>query len=79
MIGYRLATRRLPLGTDQTGRLLPWVVALLVYLAGLCGVGMIVFFDILRASDHALASTMTLQIPAEASNARLETVLALLW
>jgi cell division transport system permease protein len=78
MIGYRLATRRLPLGTDQTGRLLPWVVALLVYLAGLCGVGMIVVFDMLRASDHALAATMTLQIPAEASNARLETVLALL-
>jgi cell division transport system permease protein len=79
MIGYRLAARRnLPLGTDQSGRLLPWVVALLVYVGGLCGVGLIVLDDMLGAAEHTLAGTFTLQIPAEASNARLETVLALL-
>ena len=79
MIGYWLVARRsLPLGTDQSARLLPWIVALLVYVAGLCGVGLIVLDDTLRASEHALAATLTLQVPAEASNARLETVLALL-
>ncbi len=53
-------------------------MALLVYLAGLSAVGLIVLDDTLLASEHALATTMTLQVPAEASNARLETVLALL-
>jgi cell division transport system permease protein len=80
MIGEWLhaARRELPLGPDQSGRLLPWVVALLVYVAGLCGVGLIVLDDTVRASEHALATTLTLQVPADASNARLETVLALL-
>jgi cell division transport system permease protein len=80
MIGYRLdASRRgLPLGPDQSGRFLPWVFALLVYVAGLGGVGLIVLDDTLRASVHAFAATLTLQVPADASKARLETVLALL-
>ncbi len=79
MIGYRFAARRArPLGADEPGRLLPWVVALLVYLAGLGTVGLIVLDDTLLASEHARATTMTLQVPAEASKARLETVLALL-
>ncbi len=79
MIGYRRAARRaLPLGTDQSGRLLPWIVALLVYVAGLGAVGLIVLDDTLLAFEHDLATTMTLQVPAEASKARIETVLALL-
>ena len=79
MIGSRLAARRrFALGSDSSGRLLPWVVALLVYAAGLCGVGLIVLNDALRASEHTLGATLTLQVPAETSDARLETVLALL-
>jgi cell division transport system permease protein len=80
MIGYRrgVAQRALPTGPDQSGRFLPWVFALLVYVAGLGGVGLIVLDDTLRASEHALATTLTLQVPADSSNARLETVLALL-
>ena len=80
MIGYWLdaARRGLPLGPDQSGRFLPWVFAFLVYVAGLGGVGLIVLDDTLRASEHALAATLTLQVPADASKARLETVLALL-
>lgn len=79
MIGYRLAAqRRLALGTDPSGGLLALVVALLVYVAGLGGVGLLVLDDTLRASEQALAATLTLQVPAETSNARLETVLALL-
>ena len=79
MIGYRRAARRaLPLGTDPSGRLLPWIFALLVYVAGLGAVGLIVLDDTLLAFEHDLATTMTLQVPAEASKARIETVLALL-
>ena len=78
MIGYRLAARRnLPLGPEQSGRLLSLMVALLVYVTALCGVGLVVLDDASRAAEHALAGTLTLQVPAEASNARLETVLAL--
>ncbi len=80
MIAYWFtnARRELPLGPDQSGRLLPWVFALLVYVAGLGGAGLIVLDDSLLASEQALATTLTLQVPAEASNARIETVLALL-
>jgi len=80
MTGYRLAfaRRALPLGPDQSARVLPWVLALLVYVAGLGGIGLIVFGDSLRAAEDALVTTLTLQVPAEASTARLETVLALL-
>jgi cell division transport system permease protein len=80
MIGdwLTLARRPLPLGPDQTARFLPWVFALLVYVAGLGGVGLIVFNDSLRAFGHLVATTLTLQVPADASNARVETVLALL-
>jgi len=79
MIGSRLAVRRsLALRTNPSGRLLLLVMALLVYVAGLGGVGLLVIDDTLRASEHTLAVTLTLQVPAEASNARIETVLALL-
>jgi cell division transport system permease protein len=80
MTGYQLAfaRRALPLGPDQSARFLPWVFAFLVYVAGLGGIGLIVFEDSLRASEHALATTLTLQVPADASSARLDTVLALL-
>lgn len=80
MIGYRLASARrgLPLGPDRSWRFLPWVLAPIVYLAALGGVGLIVTNDMLRASGEALATTLTLQVPAETSKARLETVLALI-
>jgi len=80
MIGswFARARRELPLGPDESARFVPWVVALMVYLAALGGVGLTVLDDTLRAADQVLATTLTLQVPAETSNARLETVLALL-
>jgi cell division transport system permease protein len=65
----------LPLGPS---RLLTWVVALLVYAAGLGGIGCLVVDDAVRASDAQLATSWNVQLPADASTARLETVLALL-
>jgi cell division transport system permease protein len=79
MTGYRRAAWRRPaLGMNQSGLLLALVVALLVYVGGLGGVGLLVLDDTLRASEHALAAALTVEVPAEASDARLETVLALL-
>jgi cell division transport system permease protein len=72
------ARRELPLGRDESARFVPWVVALLVYVAGLGGVGLLVVAHTLRASGHALATAATLEVPADASNARLATVVALL-
>jgi cell division transport system permease protein len=67
-----------PLQRDRSARLLPWTVALTVYLAALGGVGLVAAGDALRAWDTSLAGTMTLQVPADASAARLSTVVALL-
>ncbi len=80
MIGSRAARagHELPLGPDESARFVPWVVALMVYLAALGGVGLIALDDTLHASEQVLATTLTLQVPAETTNARLETVLALL-
>jgi cell division transport system permease protein len=72
------ARRSLPLGRDGSLLLLPWVLALLVYVASLAGIGLVVIGDALRAAEQSLAGRLTVQVPAEASNARLQTVLALL-
>lgn len=80
MIGLRWGTARrtLPLGRDDSLLLLPWVVALMVYLAGLSSLGLALVGDVLRGAEQSLASRVTVQVPAETSNARLETVLALM-
>ncbi|HLY45693.1 MAG TPA: FtsX-like permease family protein [Stellaceae bacterium] len=77
MMRLRGAQRRLTAERDEAAAFVPWLVALMVYLAGLGGVGLIVLDDALRAAAP-LAATMTLQVPADASKARLETVLAVL-
>jgi cell division transport system permease protein len=72
------APHDLPLRRDPAWRFLPWVMALMVYVAALSGIGLILLHATLRAAERSLAATLTLQVPAEASNARLETILALL-
>jgi cell division transport system permease protein len=80
MMGFRLGWARseLPLGHDEAARFLPWVVALMVYVAGLGGIGLIALDGTVRAAERSLAASLTLQVPADASKARVETVLALL-
>jgi cell division transport system permease protein len=68
----------LPLRWYALARLLPCVAALSVYLAALAGVGLIAVGDRLHGWDDSLAGTMTLQVPADTSTARLNTVVALL-
>ena len=80
MIALRWGRQRrdLPLRQSASARWLPWVLALMVYLAGLGGVGLTLLHDTLRAARGSLAASLTLLVPAEASPARLETVLAVL-
>jgi cell division transport system permease protein len=80
MIGARFGWARfdLPLGRDEAARFLPWIIALMVYLAALGGIALIVLDGTLGAAQRSLAATWTLQVPADISNARLETVLATL-
>ena len=79
MIGFARKTARpdLPLRQDAAGRFLPWACALMVYVAALGGVGLVVLRETLHAAE-AVAATLTLQLSAETSKARIETVLALL-
>jgi cell division transport system permease protein len=73
------AARRLPrLAGDRAGRLAPWLVALMIYVAGLAGIGLILVDETLRGSESLLSGRLTVQVPAEASAARIETVLAVL-
>ncbi|MBV9861571.1 MAG: cell division protein [Alphaproteobacteria bacterium] len=76
----RLNARRLdlPLAGDGSGRYLPWIIAVMVYLSALGGLGLIVLSDTLSEWGRDLTATLTLQVPASSSAARLETVLGLL-
>lgn len=68
----------LPLRQDASGRFLPWIIALMVYLAAVGGTGLIWLGDTLRQWDASLASALTLQIPADASQPRIDMALGAL-
>src|SRR5579864_2219083 len=68
----------LPLRQDASGRFLPWIIALMVYLATMGGITLIWLGDALHDWSSVLASTWTLQVPAEASPARIGLTLAAL-
>jgi cell division transport system permease protein len=68
----------LPLRRDASGRFLPWIIALMVYLAAMGGVGLIWLSDTLSRWDASLSSALTVQLPADASQPRIETVLGAL-
>jgi cell division transport system permease protein len=53
----------LPLERDVTGRFLPWIVALMVYLAILALAGTLVLSDLASRWDRGLTGTLTVQIP----------------
>jgi cell division transport system permease protein len=75
---FAAAGRGLPLGPVAGARLLPWIFALMAYVAGLGSVGLAAIGDTMRGAEHSLAARLTLTVPAEASAARLQTILALL-
>jgi cell division transport system permease protein len=68
----------LPFQEDASGRFLPWIIALMVYLAAMGGVGLIWLSDTLRQWDASLASALTLQVPADTSQPRIDMALGAL-
>src|SRR5665213_34850 len=68
----------LPLRRDASGRFLPWIIALMVYLAAVGGVALIWLGDTLSQWDASLTSELTLQLSADASPARLDMALGAL-
>jgi cell division transport system permease protein len=59
----------IPLQRDGSLRFLPWLIALMVYLAGLALSGTLALDALLRHWDMSLSSTMTVEIPAPATGA----------
>jgi len=56
----------LPLDRDGSVRFLPWIVALMVYLAGLALAGTLVVRDAAMRWDRGLTGTLTVELPAAA-------------
>jgi len=69
---------KLPLGRDASALYIPWIVALIVYVAAMCAIGIVAVADAVEALDRQLATSMTVEIPPEASSARVQTVLGVL-
>lgn len=82
MIGASFLPRQfrldLPLRRDASGRFLPWIIALMVYLAAVGGVALIWLGDTLSRWDESLTSELTVQLPADTSAPRLEMALGAL-
>jgi len=67
------ARRDVPLDSDASGRFLPWLVAIMVYLAALA---LISALTMSRAIDHwqdGLSGTLTIQIPEQPSVPKTES------
>jgi cell division transport system permease protein len=60
-----MLARRLdiPLNRDSSVRFLPWIIALMVYLAGLALAGTLVLQGALAGWNQSLAGTLTVQVP----------------
>jgi cell division transport system permease protein len=54
----------IPLRRDGTVRLLPWLIAPMVYLAALALAGMLALNGVLESWDRGLSGTMTVELPA---------------
>jgi cell division transport system permease protein len=78
MIATHAGSRWLPLRRCGEMRLLLWAFALMTYVAGLGAVGLLAIGRSEAGWRRAAAASMTLELPAEVSPARLKTVLALL-
>ena len=77
-VPFRSPPRIPPLAGDAARWIAPFLAALMVYVAGLAGIGLVLVDQTLRASQGALAGRLTVLVPADASAARLQTVLAVL-
>src|ERR1700690_560641 len=53
----------LPLSRDGSVRFLPWIIALMVYLASLALAGTLVVRDMVERWDRGLSGTLTVELP----------------
>src|ERR1700690_754285 len=67
----------LALERDGSGRFLPWIIALMVYLAALAIAGMMALHGTIGRWDSSLAGTLTIQLPP-GDPAQLDAVMAAL-
>jgi cell division transport system permease protein len=66
----------LPLRQDGSGRFLPWIIGLMVYLCALGGWGLILLGDTLGDWTRDLTTTLTVQLPPGTQSGRMDAVLA---
>lgn len=59
----------IPFGQDPSSRLLPWIVAVMVYIAGLSIAGAFILSDFATRWEVGLAGSLTIQIPPPADEA----------
>jgi cell division transport system permease protein len=64
-----MASRDLPLDRDGSVRFLPWLVALMVYLAALTIAGGAALHDAVTSWDAGLSGTLTIELPRGANGA----------
>jgi len=62
----------LPLERDGSVRFLPWIVALMVYLASLALAGTLVVRDAVERWDRGLTGTLTVELPAASAGSRAD-------
>ncbi|MGH7123419.1 MAG: cell division protein FtsX [Stellaceae bacterium] len=60
----------LPLDRDGSGRFLPWIVSLMVFLASLALDGTLVVRDAVTRWDRGLTGTLTVELPASSAGNR---------
>ena len=53
----------IPLNRDSSVRFLPWIIGLMVYLAGIAVAGTLVLNTALGRWDRSLSGTLTVQLP----------------
>lgn len=64
----------IPLRRDGSVRILPWLIAPMVYLAALALAGMLALHGVLQGWDRGLAGTMTVELPAPSGAANDPTL-----
>jgi cell division transport system permease protein len=74
--GWFSARSDLPLEGDSASRFLPWVVAVMVYLAVLALAGALAAHDAVGRWNRALTGSLTVQIAVPAGERNLEAVMA---
>jgi cell division transport system permease protein len=66
----------IPLRRDGTVRLLPWLIAPMVYLAALALAGMLTLHGVLESWDRGLSGTMTVELPPAPAAPATDTAVA---